>query len=141
MFRKADLSLCLGTTLQIVPSGKLPLFTLKNKGKMVIVNLQKTKYVRKSVIYSVTFVAKTKFRRSRGDLSQHIMLSLGNLFGRGREGKWARRCQTSISIYLERPPLIIQNWEWKIISNLKPFKTKNYANRNIEKDWTHLSAH
>ena len=47
IFRKADLSLCLGTTLQIVPSGKLPLLTLKNNGKMVIVNLQKTKYVRK----------------------------------------------------------------------------------------------
>lgn len=45
IFRKADLSLCLGTTLQIVPSGKIPLLTLKNKGEMVIVNLQRTKYV------------------------------------------------------------------------------------------------
>ena len=51
IFRKADLSLCLGTTLQIVPSGKLPLLTLKNNGKMVIVNLQKTKYVRKLKTY------------------------------------------------------------------------------------------
>ncbi|KAG7300249.1 NAD-dependent protein deacetylase sirtuin-6 [Plutella xylostella] len=39
----ADLSLCLGTTLQIVPSGNLPLETLKYGGKLVICNLQPTK--------------------------------------------------------------------------------------------------
>ena len=44
--RKADLSLCLGTTLQILPAGKLPLLAKKNKdGKMAVCNLQPTKYV------------------------------------------------------------------------------------------------
>ena len=45
--RLSDLSICLGTTLQIVPAGKLPLLAKKNSGgKMVLCNLQPTRYVR-----------------------------------------------------------------------------------------------
>ncbi len=44
-FRKADLAVCLGTSLQIQPSGNLPVFTVKNGGKLVVVNLQKTRHV------------------------------------------------------------------------------------------------
>lgn len=44
-YREADLSICLGTSLQIVPSGTLPLLTKKNGGKLAIVNLQPTRYV------------------------------------------------------------------------------------------------
>lgn len=46
--RKADLSLCLGTSLQIIPSGNLPLAAKRNNGKLVIVNLQPTKHDRKA---------------------------------------------------------------------------------------------
>uniref|UniRef100_A0A8W4FP14 protein acetyllysine N-acetyltransferase n=1 Tax=Sus scrofa TaxID=9823 RepID=A0A8W4FP14_PIG len=43
--RNADLSITLGTSLQIRPSGNLPL-TTKRRGRLVIVNLQPTKHDR-----------------------------------------------------------------------------------------------
>lgn len=42
IWRKADLCLCLGTSLQIRPCRDLPKKTKKNDGRVVIVNLQKT---------------------------------------------------------------------------------------------------
>lgn len=44
----ADLNICLGSTLQINPSGSLALKNKKFGGKLVICNLQPTKYVSKS---------------------------------------------------------------------------------------------
>ena len=43
--RNADLSITLGTSLQIRPSGNLPLATKRRGGRLVIVNLQPTKHV------------------------------------------------------------------------------------------------
>nr|XP_020471907.1 NAD-dependent protein deacetylase sirtuin-6 isoform X2 [Monopterus albus] len=42
--RRADLALTLGTSMQIKPSGDLPLLTKRKGGKVVIVNLQPTKH-------------------------------------------------------------------------------------------------
>ncbi|GFN83404.1 NAD-dependent protein deacetylase sirtuin-6-like [Plakobranchus ocellatus] len=56
--RKADLSICLGTSLQIVPSGNIPLLTKKNKGKLVIVNLQPTKHDKKADLRISAYVDK-----------------------------------------------------------------------------------
>ncbi|XP_033750534.1 NAD-dependent protein deacetylase sirtuin-6-like [Pecten maximus] len=54
--RKTDLSLCLGTSLQIIPSGNLPLLTRKNHGNLVIVNLQATKHDRHADLRIHTYV-------------------------------------------------------------------------------------
>ncbi|XP_068741256.1 NAD-dependent protein deacylase sirtuin-6-like isoform X3 [Montipora capricornis] len=48
--READLAICLGTSLQIQPSGNLPVLTVKRGGKLVVVNLQKTKHDKKATL-------------------------------------------------------------------------------------------
>lgn len=52
----AELNICLGTTLQIVPSGNLPLRSKKYNGKVVIVNLQPTKHDKKADLIINTYV-------------------------------------------------------------------------------------
>ncbi|XP_016951361.1 NAD-dependent protein deacetylase Sirt6 [Drosophila biarmipes] len=52
----ADLNIALGTTLQIVPSGDLPLKNLKRGGKFVICNLQPTKHDKKANLIISTYV-------------------------------------------------------------------------------------
>ncbi|XP_013407181.1 NAD-dependent protein deacetylase sirtuin-6 [Lingula anatina] len=54
--KMADLSLTLGTTLQIVPSGNLPLAVKKNGGKLAVVNLQPTKHDKKCNLKINAFV-------------------------------------------------------------------------------------
>lgn len=52
----ADLNIALGTTLQINPSGTLPLKNKKYGGKVVICNLQPTKYDKKADLVISTYV-------------------------------------------------------------------------------------
>ncbi|KAL8591258.1 hypothetical protein ACOMHN_017582 [Nucella lapillus] len=56
--RRANLSVCLGTTLQIIPSGNIPLLTRKKKegGQVVIINLQPTKHDKKCDLKICTYV-------------------------------------------------------------------------------------
>ncbi|XP_028414608.1 NAD-dependent protein deacetylase sirtuin-6-like [Dendronephthya gigantea] len=56
--RQADLSVCLGTSLQINPSGNLPAQTVKHGGKLVIINLQKTKHDKKACLVIHGYVDK-----------------------------------------------------------------------------------
>uniref|UniRef100_A0A224XN22 protein acetyllysine N-acetyltransferase n=1 Tax=Panstrongylus lignarius TaxID=156445 RepID=A0A224XN22_9HEMI len=68
----ADLSICLGTTLQIVPSGNLPLYTKRNgTGKLVICNLQPTKHDRKADLILNTYVDDVMSK-----LLEHLHLKL-----------------------------------------------------------------
>lgn len=50
------MNICLGTTLQINPSGTLPLKNQKFGGKLVICNLQPTKYDKKADLVISTYV-------------------------------------------------------------------------------------
>ena len=52
----ADLSVALGTTLQIVPSGNLPTFTKKYGGRLAIINLQPTKHDKKADLMIHSYV-------------------------------------------------------------------------------------
>lgn len=52
----ADLNICLGTTLQIIPSGNLPLRNKRYGGKLVICNLQPTKHDKKADLKISTYV-------------------------------------------------------------------------------------
>ncbi|XP_072401323.1 NAD-dependent protein deacetylase Sirt6 isoform X1 [Diabrotica undecimpunctata] len=64
----ADLNICLGTTLQIVPSGNLPLRCKKYGGKVAIVNLQPTKHDNKVDLIINSYV---------DDVISRIMKKLG----------------------------------------------------------------
>jgi len=46
--QKADLMLCLGSSLSITPAADMPAETIDNGGKVVVVNLQKTPYYSKA---------------------------------------------------------------------------------------------
>ncbi|KAH8267302.1 hypothetical protein KR018_005195 [Drosophila ironensis] len=52
----ADLNIALGTTLQIVPSGDLPLKNLKLGGRLAICNLQPTKHNKKATLIVCGYV-------------------------------------------------------------------------------------
>ena len=54
----ADLSIVMGSTLQIVPAGNLPTYAKKyhENGKMVVINLQPTKHDKKADLIINTFV-------------------------------------------------------------------------------------
>lgn len=56
--READLAICLGTSLQIQPSGNLPVLTVKSGGKLVVVNLQKTRHDKKATLVINHYVDK-----------------------------------------------------------------------------------
>lgn len=67
LHRRADLALTLGTSLQIKPSGDLPLITKRKGGKLAIVNLQPTKHV--SFIHHIAIWHK--LRATLQHLKQH----------------------------------------------------------------------
>ncbi|XP_067639960.1 NAD-dependent protein deacetylase Sirt6 isoform X2 [Eurosta solidaginis] len=52
----ADVNITLGTTLQIIPSGNLPLKNKKYGGKLIICNLQPTKHDKKADLIISTYV-------------------------------------------------------------------------------------
>lgn len=60
--KKSDLSVCLGTSLQINPSGRIPALTKRNGGKLVIVNLQPTQLERQCDLHIYAYVDRVMKR-------------------------------------------------------------------------------
>ncbi|XP_010149058.1 PREDICTED: NAD-dependent protein deacetylase sirtuin-6-like, partial [Eurypyga helias] len=79
--RKADLSVTLGTSLQIKPSGNLPLITKKRGGKLVIVNLQATKHDRQADLRIHAYVDDVMTK-----LMKHLGLEVPEWTGPCRHG-------------------------------------------------------
>eukprot|EP01117_Protostelium_nocturnum_P017410 TRINITY_DN7088_c0_g1_i1.p1 TRINITY_DN7088_c0_g1~~TRINITY_DN7088_c0_g1_i1.p1 ORF type:complete len:401 (-),score=142.92 TRINITY_DN7088_c0_g1_i1:2835-4037(-) len=48
--KEASLTICLGTSLRVIPADRLPCLTVKNGGRMAIINLQKTPKDKKASI-------------------------------------------------------------------------------------------
>jgi NAD+-dependent protein deacetylase sirtuin 6 len=59
----ADLSICLGTSLQIAPVCNMPLLVKKKGGNFITVNLQNTKHVCSSCFFTVVKLVNSRKRR------------------------------------------------------------------------------
>ncbi|XP_054287412.1 NAD-dependent protein deacetylase Sirt6-like [Macrosteles quadrilineatus] len=88
----ADLCISLGTTLQILPSGNLPLHTKKyNSGRLAICNLQPTKHDRKAdmLIHAYVDDILVKLMEQLGlDIPEYSRLNDPTLTRRGRPMEW-----------------------------------------------------
>ncbi|EMS51172.1 NAD-dependent deacetylase sirtuin-6 [Triticum urartu] len=71
--RTADLVLCLGTSLQITPACNMPLLSIKNGGKVAIVNLQATPKDKKASLVIHGFVDKVSFP-DRSDMKPVVLM-------------------------------------------------------------------
>jgi mono-ADP-ribosyltransferase sirtuin 6 len=69
---KADVIICLGTSLRVTPANGLPLLPLKKGGKLVIVNLQQTPKDKKATI---------KLHAKCDLVMEDLMVGLGNFLG------------------------------------------------------------
>ncbi|VAH41501.1 unnamed protein product [Triticum turgidum subsp. durum] len=71
--RAADLVLCLGTSLQITPACNMPLLSIKNGGKVAIVNLQATPKDKKASLVIHGLVDKVSFP-DRSDMKPVVLM-------------------------------------------------------------------
>lgn len=126
----------MGTTLQIVPSGNLPLRCKKYGGKVVIVNLQPTKHV-KERNHSLECIFKMLFQDKKADL-------IINTYVDAVLEKVVKRLGLEISGYTDaidptRTNLRYGSADWNISNNdIKEIKAlydlycKNFKKRKLE---------
>ncbi|XP_076903188.1 NAD-dependent protein deacetylase SRT1-like, partial [Bidens hawaiensis] len=110
--RKADLVLCLGTSLQITPACNLPLTTVRNKGKMVIVNLQKTPKDKKASLLIHGLVDKVMaevLQLVKMPIAPYVRVDLFQLIlnqtGCVSESKYIKWSLKVVSVHGEKAPL------------------------------------
>ncbi|KIH68845.1 transcriptional regulator, Sir2 family [Ancylostoma duodenale] len=127
-FQNADLSLCLGTSLQIVPVSDMPLLAKKNGGKMVTVNLQATKHEKKTDLAIHGFVDDVMVR-----VLKHLDIPLDD----GKEetgGEEAVRHGYRLVHHLCQIRCLVPEIVWKSTYPLEEFKTpKNQRKRSAAK--------
>ncbi|XP_076940267.1 NAD-dependent protein deacetylase SRT1-like [Bidens hawaiensis] len=110
--RNADLVLCLGTSLQITPACNLPLRSIRNGGKMVIVNLQKTPKDKKASLVIHGLVDKVMvevLQLLKMPIAPYVRVDLFQLIlnqtGCVSESKYIKWSLKVISVHGEKAPL------------------------------------
>ncbi|KAK1431091.1 hypothetical protein QVD17_14315 [Tagetes erecta] len=110
--RTADIVLCLGTSLQITPACNLPLKSLRNGGKIVIVNLQETPKDKKASLVIRGFVDKVMaevLQLLKMPIAPYVRVDLFqiifNQFRCVSESKYAKWSLRVTSVHGEKAPL------------------------------------
>ncbi|XP_053157785.1 NAD-dependent protein deacylase sirtuin-6 isoform X2 [Hemicordylus capensis] len=114
--RRADLSVTLGTSLQIKPSGDLPLLTKKKGGKLVIVNLQPTKHDKHADLRIHGYVDDVMTR-----LMKHLGLEIP---------EWTGPVVVESAELLEPKPLAKPRTDFKFLSKEEPPSLCNGAGQD-----------
>lgn len=128
IYSLADLNITLGTTLQINPSGALPLKNKKYDGKLVICNLQPTKYDKKADLVISTYV---------DTIMEKVMKRLGvEIPEYSDENDPTKRtiCDMEWTI----PPKWIKDIDEQHKRMLKEVKKRKCKDSNVEKTFDHL---
>ncbi|XP_004518845.1 NAD-dependent protein deacetylase Sirt6 [Ceratitis capitata] len=114
----ADVNITLGTTLQIIPSGNLPLKNKKHGGKIIICNLQPTKHDKKADLIISTYV---------DDILEKVCKRLGVEIPMYDSSEDPTRIQNAHNYEWTIPVQAVKELEMEFNAKLKEYKTERKA--------------
>ncbi|XP_011202344.2 NAD-dependent protein deacetylase Sirt6 isoform X1 [Bactrocera dorsalis] len=123
----ADVNIALGTTLQIIPSGNLPLKNKKYGGKVIICNLQPTKHDKKADLIISTYV---------DDVLEKICKRLGIEIPTYNASEDPTKAPTAENSEWTIPAHTVKELEKEYNAKLKTFKTQQKLNTDLPKSIT-----